>query len=87
MRKWLIVRKITVQLIVGFGLLRLLLVLQILDLFQVFTHFFRDVVLQVLDFLLELPDLFRLLVVDRLVLFYSVLVEGEVLFEGLVLFD
>ncbi len=64
MRKWLIVRKITVQLIVGFGLLRLLLVLQILDLFQVFTHFFRDVVLEVLDFLLELPDLFRLLIVD-----------------------
>ena len=64
MRKWLIVRKITVQLIVGFGLLNLLLVLQILDLFQVLTHFFGDVVLQVLDFLLELPDLFRLLVVD-----------------------
>ena len=65
----------------------MLLVLQILDLFQVLTHFFRDVILEVLDFLLEFPDLFRLLVVDRLVLFYSVLVEGEVLFEGLVLFD
>ena len=64
----------------------MLLVLEVLDLLQVLGYLLTDVVLQVIDFFLEFPNLLGLLVIYVLILRDSILIDRKVLLKSAVFF-